>query len=328
MFGSAIVDVTIGVVFVYLLLGLVITAGTELMASGLRWRAKSLRAGVQRMLNHALAQEVYDHPMITRLSGSARGPSYIPSETFALVLVDVIANARPADGQPPRNLASLVGNVRDPDVRRVLILLAAEAGADGQRLKENIEKWFNTSMDRVSGWYKRKTQVANVILAVVLTVAVNADSILIVRSLSSDSAVRAALVAQAQAMVRERPAPQTDQPGVASGTSVSDLEARIDKLTSLGVPVGWTDEPDHAYRRWPGWLPEDRGVAVAWAAVWRDTIRYHLLGWLLTALAASLGAPFWFDILKKIITIRSAGKIPEEKLEPARGAPARATGRP
>jgi hypothetical protein len=325
MFGSTIVDVAIGVVFVYLLLGLVVTAGTELIASWLNWRANNLRAGLRRLLDPALAQELYDHPMIKRLSKSGRGPSYIPSEMFALTLVDVIANLRPADGQPAKSLASMIGNVPDADVRRVLTLLAAEAGPDGQKLKESIEKWFNTSMDRVAGWYKRKTQGINVILAVVLTVAVNADSILIVRSLSNDPALRAALVAQAQAMVKENPAPPpTGQPDTGPGPSVGDLQQRIEKLTGLGVPVGWTDEPGDGFRRWPGWLPGDGGAAV-WAAIWRDTVRYHLLGWLLTALAASLGAPFWFDILNKIVTIRSAGKVPGEKLEPVKGPPARST---
>ena len=196
--------------------------------------------------------------MIKKLSKSDRGPSYIPSEMFALALVDVIANLRPADGQPARDLASLIGNVPDPDVRRMLSLLAAEAGPDGQRLKKSIEKWFNTSMDRVAGWYKRKTQVVNVVLDVVLTVAVNADSILIVRSLSNDSALRAALVAQAQAMVKDNPAPlQTGQPDAGAGSTVGDLEQRIDKLTGLGLPLGRTDEPGDGFRRWPGWLPGD-----------------------------------------------------------------------
>jgi len=154
---------------------------------------------------------------------------------------------------------------------------------------------------------------------------VNADSILIVQSLSNDSALRAALVAQAQAMVKENPGPpQPGPPGTGQSPTVGDLEQRITKLTTLGVPVGWTNETGEGFRRWPGWLPGDEG-ATAWGAIWRDTVRYHLLGWLLTALAASLGAPFWFDLLNKIITIRSAGKVPEEKLGPAKGPPAGST---
>lgn len=323
MFGSTIVDVAIGMVFVYLLLGLVVTAGTELIASWWGWRAKNLRAGLRRLLNPALAQELYGHPLIEKLSKGNRGPSYIPSEMFALALMDVIVNLKPGDGPSARDLGSLLDNVPDPDVRRVLSLLAAEAGPDGQKLKETIERWFNTSMDRVAGWYKRKTQVVNVMLAVVVTVAVNADSLLIVRSLSNDSALRAALVAQAQAMARETP-PPAGQPGTGQDPPVTDLEQRIDKLTSLGLPVGWTDDPGAGLRRWPGWFPGDKGAA-AWAATWRDTARSHLLGWLVTALAASLGAPFWFDILNKVITIRSAGKIPEKKPESAKGLPGGST---
>jgi hypothetical protein len=38
-----------------------------------------------------------------------------------------------------------------------------------------------------------------------------------------------------------------------------------------------------------------------------------LLGWLITAAAASLGAPFWFDMLKRVVSVRSAGKAPEER---------------
>ncbi len=36
------------------------------------------------------------------------------------------------------------------------------------------------------------------------------------------------------------------------------------------------------------------------------------LGFILTALAISMGAPFWFDLLKKLVNIRSAGSRPYE----------------
>ncbi len=313
MFGSTILDVAIGLVFVYLLLSLIVTAGTELIASWLNWRADNLRKGLQRLLNPTLAQELYDHPLIKNLSKSGRWPSYIPAGTFALALVDVIANLNPGDLQPAKDLGSLISNVPDPDVRRVLGLLAEEAGQDGQRLKENIENWFNSSMDRVAGWYKRKTQVVNMILAIVLTVAVNADSILIVRSLSNDSALRAALVTQAQELARGTPVqPETGQPGTGTKAAVDELEKRFNKLSGLGVPLGWTDGPGDSFRQWPGWLAKNTDTT-AWAAMWWPTARYHFLGWVLTALAASLGAPFWFDMLNKIITVRSTGKVPEEQ---------------
>jgi hypothetical protein len=321
MFGSTILDVAIGVVFVYLLLSLLVTAGSELIASCLNWRANTLRKGLQRLLNPTLAEKLYDHPLIKKLSKSNRGPSYIPSGTFALALVDVIANLNPGAPQPAKDLGSLISKVSDPDVRRVLSLLAEEAGQDGQKLKAGIENWFNNSMDRVAGWYKRKTQVVNVALAIVFTVAVNADSILVVRSLSNDSALRAALVAQAQELVKEQPTPPaTGQQGTETRAALDEVEKRINRLSGLGVPVGWSDETGDALRRWPGWIPREKDAA-AWGAMWLHVVHDHLLGWLLTALAASLGAPFWFDMLNKIITIRSAGRVPEQKPRPAGEAP-------
>ena len=313
MFGSTILDVAIGLVFIYLLLSLLVTAGTELIAAWLNWRADNLRKGLQRILDPTLAQRLYDHPLIKKLSKSDRWPSYIPSGTFALALVDVIVNLNPGAPQPARDLESLIGNVPDPDVRRVLSLLAEEAGQDGQKLKEGIENWFNSSMDRVAGWYKRKAQAANVAVAIVLTVAVNVDSLLILRSLSNDAALRAALVAQAQELVKEKPPPpKVDQPGPDAKPALDELDKRIKQLTGLGVPVGWIAVVSPDFRQWPGWLPADRDTA-AWAAIWWDTVHYHFLGWLLTALAASLGAPFWFDMLNKIITVRSTGRVPNEQ---------------
>ena len=317
MFGSTILEVVIGMVFIYLLLSLIVTAASELIASYMNWRADNLRKGLQRLLDPTLAQELYNHPLINNLSKSKRGPSYIPSDTFALALIDVIANLDSAALQGAKDFETLIKNVPSADVRRVLSLLAAEAGGDGQKLKNNIENWFNNSMDRVAGWYKRKTQAVNVTLAILFTVGVNADSILIVRNLSNDSALRAALVAQAQELAKTTPVEsEKAQPG---SNAAEELEKRINKLSGLGLPVGWTDKSGDAFRRWPGWMPSETDTKT-WAIMWSETIRDHILGWLLTALAASLGAPFWFDILNKVMTIRSAGLVPEKKSRPVEAA--------
>jgi hypothetical protein len=56
----------------------------------------------------------------------------------------------------------------------------------------------------------------------------------------------------------------------------------------------------------------------------------RLPGWLLTALAITLGAPFWFDLLNKIMVIRSTvkphEKSPEESSEDRQRGPRTAAG--
>jgi len=308
MLGSTVLDIAIGLVFVYLLFSLIVTAASELVAAALNWRADHLRQGLERMLSPTVARAVYEHPLISKLSKGSRGPSYIPAATFALALVDTLPTlgAAPPDGA--RTLTGLIDTIPDADVRRVLRLLLDEAGGDGAKLQKNIEDWFNTSMDRVAGWYKRKTQIANVILAVVVVVIVNVDSLVIVTRLGNDAALRAALVAQAQELAKQGPPASGAPPTTGPSAPPDEIDKRIGRLSALGLPVGWTDTSD-AGHPWPGWYPRDRPFS-EWGGQWLGLIRQHVLGWLLTALAASLGAPFWFDILKKIITIRSAGPVP------------------
>jgi hypothetical protein len=262
------------------------------------------------------------------------------------------------------------------------------AVSDVAKARENIEGWFNTSMDRVSSWYKRRTQVVILILGLFVAIAVNADSITLVKRLSTDRALRESLVsaaekhAQAHATARPSPAtspekeagtpeslqspasPAKSSPAAGSSKSTSEGTSRaasestsgskatapakasptppqacVDdkeseeckfeekllkiqacredrnspecrykenllKIQGLGLPIGW-DVQDDLKRKWPGWSWKRPGG-------WWDQIYWHGLGWLLTAFAISLGAPFWFDLLNKFIVIRSAVK-PHEK---------------
>ena len=79
------------------------------------------------------------------------------------------------------------------------------------------------------------------------------------------------------------------------GESASGSEA-MQQLEDLRFPIGW----EEANR------PSGTG---GWAAAG--------VGWLLTAIAISFGAPFWFDVLGKVSNLRAAGHKPESVLPPA-----------
>ena len=350
MFGSAILDVAIGVVLIYTLLSLACTAGTELFASATRWRAKNLANGIRNLLDtqgpiserttelkaviddgkSTLAQQFYDHPLIQSLYRKGRLPSYIPSKMFALVLMDIVL---PRQANRAVTIEAMRSAVAESPVgenlKRLLTVLIDDAGSAleaGQKLREaglvdvemfdvasrqvrqNIEVWFNDSMERVAGWYKQKTQAATFVIAIVLTVGLNADTIAIAKRLSYDSALRQSLVAQAEKLAEQPVAyvvvpdggtggqsagQRPEDPQAETAMALAQLEGRISVLQQTGVPLGWPSE-----------APSNRD------ALWMLT---KFLGLLLTAAAASLGAPFWFDVLNKIMTIRSSGKAPEER---------------
>ncbi len=76
MFGSGVLDTVIGVVFVFLLVSLIVTTVTELLASIIRSRAKWLEYGIERLIGSAWAEQLYAHPLIegsTLSSNSAAG---------------------------------------------------------------------------------------------------------------------------------------------------------------------------------------------------------------------------------------------------------------
>jgi hypothetical protein len=331
MFGIDILDVAIGLFFGYLVLSLAVTTANEMSAAWFRRRAWMLHKGISTLLDDPqLANKLYDHPLIQSLSSPpgvvsrvpalrrlvGRGPSYVPSRTFAMVLLDTLQN-HPGTLPPAEGARS---------VDRVLALLWKEAKNDPDQFRANVETWFNDSMERVSGWYKRRTQMLLLIWAAVVTIGTNADTLVIAKTLWRDPALRQALVERAEGYVATEP-----RPGAAPVTTPADsaqYEAAIEDLAELQLPIGWDDPAaapggDTSLRLindtgddWPGPIWAPGGVQR-----WLQAANRHSIGWLLTILAVSMGAPFWFDTLNRIMSVRTAGKAPEEAPKAPRTVP-------
>jgi hypothetical protein len=171
----------------------------------------------------------------------------------------------------------------------------AAGGNALEKFRENVEEWFNHAMDRVTGWYKRWTQRVQVVLAMVVVVLLNADTIMLIQRFSTDKDVRAAVVALAE---------KTGQQNL----SQLDAAKLQSELKPVGIPLGWTDDTRDT-RRLP-WKDPEGNIFLH--------ILVKLLGLLLTVGAVSLGAPFWFDTLNKFINLRGAGTPPGE---PQKSAP-------
>ena len=369
MFNSSVLDVAIGMVFVYLLLSLMCSAANEMIELVIKNRAKDLEKGLRTLLQdpngQGLVKKFYDHPLvnalfegkykptpqgrISRMFARVTLPSYIPSRTFSLVLMDAILPDPPsgssenakkttdASGATTNNtfdnLRKNIADLNNAEVQKALLALVDSADNDVTKARENIEKWFDSSMDRVSGWYKRRTQIFLLVLGLLISVGVNADSVLIAQRLSADKALRDTVVSAAQDYARVNaqkglqsptPAPSPSQPANGqSGSSTrpspspSPCDAQcqynqsFDQLKRLALPIGWDSTVEG--QQFPGFHFWHSAFWGGW--VWQ--CRIHILGWLLTALAVSLGAPFWFDLLNKFVVVRSTvkpkEKSPEEK---------------
>jgi hypothetical protein len=130
-------------------------------------------------------------------------------------------------------------------------------------------------------------------LALVVTVLFNADTLHLTKRLWSDGALREAVVAMAQ-----------QAPAEPKGDLVEQLLAQVQQLESSVLPLGWYWEGDAP-------LPcARRATASATSGCWQPSAWSRVLlvvGWSVTALAVSLGATFWFDLLSRALRLRSTG---------------------
>ena len=280
MLDHPIVDIALGLILLYSTLSLVASVVKEWISSVFSWRAKNLEKGIQNLIGEVHAARLYGHPLVSTLSKEKKLPSYIGSGTFASVLVDLVGQDEKgksvlATADKAATLVDRVGN--DPILGpafRALSHAGAETVAD---LRGEIADWFDEGMNRVSGWYRRRTQLIVFVIGTVVAFSANASTIHVVRDLWEDDALRYALAQQAVA--------------VAADAESSDTLQVPDELLA-SFPLGWEGVSDWGLGAW--------GV--------------HALGWLLTAAAVSLGAPFWFDLLGRLATLRGTGQRPASRV--------------
>ncbi len=327
MFNSTTLEVAIGMAFIYLLLSLFCTAFNEAIASILGSRAKNLEKGIQSLFTDGLmskggddgkgglapaitlAEAIYDHGLVQSLYRSTAGekrtgllsrlgtnlPSYIPSRTFSSALLDVLFPQTTATvGGDANNLAGMLAELDklpDGKGKQAIRTLVKQAGGDMAATRQAFEAWFNDGMDRAAGWYKRKTQYVLLVIGLVLAVGLNVDSIAIGRTLWISPAVRSYTVTAAEQYARTQ-----TKLTAGAGDSLSTLE-------SLSLPIGWNA------KKLP-WM-EMQGTDTT-PTFSKSSLVIVLAGWFLTAIAMTLGAPFWFDLLNQIMVVRSTVK-PQEK---------------
>ncbi|MFN6992892.1 MAG: hypothetical protein ACK4PH_01740, partial [Aquincola tertiaricarbonis] len=196
-----------------------------------------------------------------------------------------------------------------PHLRRAVLSALDHGGQDLEAVRKNVEDWFDGAMDRAAGWYKRRTQAVLFAIGLLCALLLNVDALHVMNRMNVDKKLRDAVVAQAA---------QVQAPdAAASGPPGERIERLRTQLEATGMPIGWN------YRE-ATWLPVP--VQLCGSAAATDSpcdspdlgkLVRAVFGWLLTALAVMLGAPFWFDVLNKLMVIRSTVKPKEKSPEEA-----------
>jgi hypothetical protein len=264
-------------------------------------RADFLEKRLQEMFKDpTLVTQFYKHPLIEALAtktvwGKKRNPTHIPNPIFAKAAVDIFLNAGRTIGDIPAGSMSLavmnqsmqdslkyIDNKNKLFARTIKYLapkLDEETAKVEDKLAEyrgNVEAWFDTAMTQATFLYRKYASIIALAVGFGIAMIFNVDSIYIVKQLWRDPTLRQAIVAQAENINPEE------------SFSVSAIQ---DKLNELSLPVGWNEVSTP--QDFQGWLLKTLGI-------------------LLTGSAASLGAPFWFDVLNKMLGLKKETKKAEK----------------
>lgn len=370
MFDLVIIDVIIGLVFVYLLYSLLATIIQEIIATNFNFRAKILEKAVMRMLDDGdssknrvasffmlftgnwfvppMTKLFYNHPLIKYLSPDKwhKKPSYLSAQNFSKVIVDLLRGKQTIAGQSYRENIEGALSAKKPawneeikisdDTSDFLNSIWVDAQGDIDKFKTNLELWYDETMDRATGWYKQYTQVVLLIVGMTIAIIFNVDTLKIVEKLEKDPVLREQLVSQSEAFAKAHPnlieelnnekkrneailASLKDSTRVAKEKMDSVTQARYDTLKTQrdslfaranrlvkgdiskinkSLALGWGD-----YGGRTGTICKARYVLSTAFGSWSK-----FFGLFITAIAISLGAPFWFDLLNKLIKLRGAFK--------------------
>jgi len=348
MLNSEALETAIALAFLFLSISLVCTAAKEWLEGIFKWRAMDLERALRTLLadpQGTMTAQLLQHPLLSslfrgrydpsqlrrtrwwpgdqlhmRLTQRRQLPSYIPAAQFATALLDSVArgpvgdDGSAADGALPgaavagalsvAQLRSQALGLASPHVRRAVLAALDQGGADMAQVRAHIERWFDGTMDRASGWYKRRTQTVLFLLGLAIATGMNIDSMYVIQQLTADKALREVIVKEAASVQ-----------AAASAAAAERVAAARDALERIALPIGWRDwsAPDAGVSALP--LPRQlcrAGDGDACSRTrWLDTDWLSVLcGWFVTALAVSLGAPFWFDLLNRFMVVRSSLKPP------------------
>ncbi|MGA6973408.1 MAG: hypothetical protein WBY93_17410 [Candidatus Binatus sp.] len=239
MLGSTVLDVAIGLIFTFLAISLAVSAIVEAIASAMKWRSSTLLQGIKNLLNDpnfdGLARSIYNHALVNpQDSGTAKTekalknpPAYMDPRLFADALVDV---AKITQDSPDKIKLAIDTNVKDEQLNSLLKGFVNQTAGDLGKMRDEIAAWFDNSMDRVGGVYKRKTQLWSFAIALIVAAALNVSAVGVGEALWLRPMLARTI-------------------GPATGLNPAGALALLE---TLGFPIGWSDEAFKNLQTWNG----------------------------------------------------------------------------
>lgn len=235
--NTRMIDVAIGLVLVFALTSLLVTALQEIWSSLRGLRGRYLFRAVQSFFGDDLkfTEGLLRHPLVVSLSNQTkdqqRRPSYMAADVLITSLVAHLSEQHAGGLRPstPGEFVALVkaaaqragaepsASVPNADFVRGLNSLVMGVEQDWPAYEARLAAWYDSVGTRSIGWFKRHTQVTLFVFGLLAAGIANINPIVIAARLWQDEALRKATVAVAEKVSAEYAAQAAS--GVASAAS-------------------------------------------------------------------------------------------------------------
>ena len=322
-FFTPIIDTAVGIVVVYIAFSLLASWLGEQVSSVMQTRSKMLVGGITQLLTGAAgtsaankssagvtnpaAVAFFNHPIFQSLKqDAAKDPQYLSAQQFSSIVLGLMNPGGAPQAAVPFDFTPIVATAKTFGVDKQIQALASKANGDYRAFVKAIEDWYDDHMDRVSGWYVKHTQMILIAIGLVIAVLWNVDTLRVARALSCNAALRTS-VAVLDTGTKEHPSPSiitsvTDAVPLGWDFSHTD-DTSIEKALVCDTVAQASAHPKNGPRNGTEWF-------------WWSLLK--LMGLVITAVAISQGASFWFDALSKLTRVRNAGKKPDTSSDASR----------
>jgi hypothetical protein len=265
-------DVFVSLITVYIVLALTVSALTEIITRVIGLRSIGLKSGIRSILQDPNVKDLtdetkkfWDSGIIKSATDGDPSPNSLDALTFATA---TLATAGLDGSSNPSQVKNMITSAAiDAHLRDVLTGLADRSLARGTTLHDELAQHFDATMEKIGRWYRHWAQGIAFVLAIAFTIYVNANTLDLLHQLTSHPESRLELA-------KIQSGPTADPADHARAISnLRELDALITSDTLSG-----------------------KGLSAELASAPFRTI----VGLLITILAVSLGAPFWFDVLARI----------------------------
>ena len=288
---SQALEVVIGLIFVYYVLGAIVSTVTQWINEAFETRGRALEKHLMKIVGNSHVGDFVKLPQLQALRPirykgwlsfitSATEPKKlekVPISTLVDSYFDFVGltATKEITGE---GLKELISAFPDSEGKRAVAKWVGQGVTNLEDLRKRTTAYFTGVSEQATSTFKSNARSFVIILSILLTFLLGTDSIQLAQTLWTNAGVRALAVAQAEMAVQQ-------------GNEDAKIEDLIDQLGLLNiVKIGWwqTDLPP---------LGPDFNFIV-----WGRFVFLKVIGLGLTVMAVSQGSSFWYDLLKKLVS--------------------------